>query len=398
MCPICLHFQAETEATGDRDGGGGDDDDGKVVTADDAAAAAAENEQTEQNIETGESEQVVDGMETGEVDDDGKKEVDVDDDGNHEVAGVDTVVDELVKGAITSAKSVRGEVGGDGMANGVDVDGEFEANGELTNDSLESNALGGDEEEIDQDSLNKPDEEVENGSMGNREISAQKHDNQSTGTKPPSSVVSGRELSATSRAQSTSSTVRNGSASSGVDRKQQRSAKSGTSQKSRRDVADDGDDKSDSNDDSNQADVEIIHYKSSNEAGPAEDRAPSDTNKNDEPAQNEVKAEEPVEPPADANDDDEPEDKVASPSPALEIAGTVLGEPDGGQLHSAQPSGDGLDSPNEDRSVRDVIETGDMEQLAVIVLNGEGKKLLGQRSELPEIQAFLDNVPSYMAW
>lgn len=46
--------------------------------------------------------------------------------------------------------------------------------------------------------------------------------------------------------------------------------------------------------------------------------------------------------------------------------------------------------------MRDVIETGDMEQLAVIVLNGEGKKLLGQRSELPEIQAFLDNVPSYM--
>ncbi|XP_052562965.1 uncharacterized protein LOC120418960 isoform X2 [Culex pipiens pallens] len=506
--------QAETEATGDRDGG---DDGGKVVTADDAAAA--ENEQTEQNIETGECEQVADGEETGEVDDGGKKEVDVDD-GTHEVAGVDTVVDDLVKGAITSAKSVRGGDGVDGMANGVDVGGEFEANGELTNDSLESDALGangGDEEEIDQDSLNKPDEEVENGSVGNREISAQsktgtrnssaatlvgkgsrpstvtisnhsvdrngnsaasggsrvssavgdnlstsannsaksrpvsssnseqstvkinsatskktipdsaksmsngfgsrngsaisvietnnnqddqsvEHDNQSTGTRPPSRVVSGRELSATSRAQSTSSTVRNGSASSGVDRKQQRSAKSGTSQKSRRDVAEDGDDKSDSNDDSNQADVEIIHYKSSNEAGPAEDRAPSDTNKNDEPAQNEVNAEEPVEPePAvDANDDDEPDDKVASPSPALEIAGTVLGEPDGGQLHSAQPSGDGLDSPNEDRSVRDVIETGDMEQLAVIVLNGEGKKLLGQRSELPEIQAFLDNVPSYM--
>ncbi|KAL1392874.1 hypothetical protein pipiens_012150, partial [Culex pipiens pipiens] len=109
---------AETEATGDRDGG--DDDDGKVVTAD----AAAENEQTEQNIETGECEQVVDGEETGEVDDGGKKEVDVDD-GTHEVAGVDTVVDDLVKSAITSAKSVRGGDGVDGMANGVDVGGEF---------------------------------------------------------------------------------------------------------------------------------------------------------------------------------------------------------------------------------------------------------------------------------
>lgn len=37
-----------------------------------------------------------------------------------------------------------------------------------------------------------------------------------------------------------------------------------------------------------------------------------------------------------------------------------------------------------------------MEQLAALVLNGEGKKLLGTRSTQPEIQAFLDNVPSYM--
>lgn len=37
-----------------------------------------------------------------------------------------------------------------------------------------------------------------------------------------------------------------------------------------------------------------------------------------------------------------------------------------------------------------------MEQLAVIVLDGEGGKLLGRHSNQPEIQAFLDNVPSYM--
>ncbi|XP_058815682.1 uncharacterized protein LOC131679118 isoform X6 [Topomyia yanbarensis] len=50
----------------------------------------------------------------------------------------------------------------------------------------------------------------------------------------------------------------------------------------------------------------------------------------------------------------------------------------------------------QDRSLQEVIDSGDMEQLAVIVLNGKGGKLLGRRSELPEIQAFLDNVPSYM--
>ncbi|XP_062546363.1 uncharacterized protein LOC134212475 isoform X5 [Armigeres subalbatus] len=51
---------------------------------------------------------------------------------------------------------------------------------------------------------------------------------------------------------------------------------------------------------------------------------------------------------------------------------------------------------NQGQSIQETIESGDMEQLAVIVLNGDGGKLLGRRSEQPEIQAFLDNVPSYM--
>ena len=43
-----------------------------------------------------------------------------------------------------------------------------------------------------------------------------------------------------------------------------------------------------------------------------------------------------------------------------------------------------------------MVEFGDMEQLASIVLSGNGKKLLGMISIQPEIQAFLDNVPTYM--
>lgn len=37
-----------------------------------------------------------------------------------------------------------------------------------------------------------------------------------------------------------------------------------------------------------------------------------------------------------------------------------------------------------------------MEQLAALVLNGEGERLVGQMSQNGELQAFLDNVPSYM--
>lgn len=37
-----------------------------------------------------------------------------------------------------------------------------------------------------------------------------------------------------------------------------------------------------------------------------------------------------------------------------------------------------------------------MEQLASLVLNGEGEKLVGQSSDNPELQTFLENVPVYM--
>ncbi|KAH8307053.1 hypothetical protein KR044_004237 [Drosophila immigrans] len=51
---------------------------------------------------------------------------------------------------------------------------------------------------------------------------------------------------------------------------------------------------------------------------------------------------------------------------------------------------------DEDARLLEVIEAGDMEQLAEIVLNGEGARLLSLKSKEPEIQAFLNNVPSYM--
>lgn len=49
-----------------------------------------------------------------------------------------------------------------------------------------------------------------------------------------------------------------------------------------------------------------------------------------------------------------------------------------------------------DPEVEKLLGNGNMEQLAALVLNGEGRRLLGRQSGNPELQAFIDNVPTYM--
>lgn len=49
-----------------------------------------------------------------------------------------------------------------------------------------------------------------------------------------------------------------------------------------------------------------------------------------------------------------------------------------------------------DPEVENLLENGNMEQLAALVLNGEGRRLVGRQSNNPELQAFIDNVPAYM--
>lgn len=96
-------------------------------------------------------------------------------------------------------------------------------------------------------------------------------------------------------------------------------------------------------------------------------------------------------------------DVTDSPSPPLEIEGRVEGEPDNRQTES----GNAFEAAQTGRVARSgsdlivddiqtIIERGDMEQLAALVLNGEGTQLVGMESKQPEIQAFLDNVPAYM--
>lgn len=53
-------------------------------------------------------------------------------------------------------------------------------------------------------------------------------------------------------------------------------------------------------------------------------------------------------------------------------------------------------SAEEDEEVKNLVEAGNMEQLANLVLNGEGHRLMGHTSDDPELQGFLNNVPAYM--
>lgn len=49
-----------------------------------------------------------------------------------------------------------------------------------------------------------------------------------------------------------------------------------------------------------------------------------------------------------------------------------------------------------DTEVEQLTQNGNMEQLAELVLNGEGRRLVGRQSSNPELQSFIDNVPAYM--
>ncbi|XP_039309739.1 uncharacterized protein LOC105196161 isoform X2 [Solenopsis invicta] len=54
-------------------------------------------------------------------------------------------------------------------------------------------------------------------------------------------------------------------------------------------------------------------------------------------------------------------------------------------------------SMGRDPEVESLLDDGNMEQLAALVLNGEGRRLIKRQSGNPELQAFIDNVPAYMA-
>ncbi|KAH8308888.1 hypothetical protein KR059_002762, partial [Drosophila kikkawai] len=83
------------------------------------------------------------------------------------------------------------------------------------------------------------------------------------------------------------------------------------------------------------------------------------------------------------------EDGSESLTSAMAIEGFVQGAPEDYTVQSQT-------AVDEDTRIQGIVESGDLEQLAEIVLNGDGGRLMGLKSPEPEIQAFLNNVPSYM--
>ncbi|XP_051860134.1 uncharacterized protein LOC117570110 isoform X2 [Drosophila albomicans] len=126
-----------------------------------------------------------------------------------------------------------------------------------------------------------------------------------------------------------------------------------------------------------------------------------------------------VEPEKTADDEDEEDDDedVIAPTPSgsqqqeqqqakqqeqqpAELDQDLVPDNDGGDSLTSSLAIEGfVQGASEDYTdarLQEIIESGDMEQLAEIVLNGEGGRLLSLKSKEPEIQAFLNNVPSYM--
>lgn len=78
------------------------------------------------------------------------------------------------------------------------------------------------------------------------------------------------------------------------------------------------------------------------------------------------------------------------------IEGIVNGENEVETLNEQGQEAEGSEGKPDESDVASMVESGNMEQLAAIVLNGNGDRLVGQNSNNPELQSFLDNVPVYM--
>ncbi|XP_054089889.1 uncharacterized protein LOC105209401 isoform X4 [Zeugodacus cucurbitae] len=156
--------------------------------------------------------------------------------------------------------------------------------------------------------------------------------------------------------------------------------------------------------------------------GDGDDSAPQTPAKDDEEAANEAEEGGEDEAPltngdAEANDvnghneaeaEAEPEVENAEAAEAEDVAGeeayAAAGDETAAEtevkadaLAEAQAAPEVETTEAEESEIRDAIDAGDMEQLAQIVLNGDGNKLVDLHSHNPDIQAFLSNVPNYMS-
>uniref|UniRef100_A0A1A9WYG8 Arginine kinase n=1 Tax=Glossina brevipalpis TaxID=37001 RepID=A0A1A9WYG8_9MUSC len=88
----------------------------------------------------------------------------------------------------------------------------------------------------------------------------------------------------------------------------------------------------------------------------------------------------------------ESEERDSPITPSLAIEGFVAGASEDNTVQSQTAAFD-----HNEKELQQIVAAGDMEKLAQIVLNGDGEKLSNVKAKVPEVQAFLDNVPNYMS-
>lgn len=151
--------------------------------------------------------------------------------------------------------------------------------------------------------------------------------------------------------------------------------------------------------DSKEDDNETTHQEDENNIGEDEDnKSPISSPKINSPARTISINNSPINSkpnsPAKAKNIDEVENDIEVVDGEGVIEGVVNGE---NEVESVNEEGtSATDIKSIDPEIAALIESGNMEQLAALVLNGQGEKLVGQKSDNAELQAFLDNVPIYM--
>lgn len=88
------------------------------------------------------------------------------------------------------------------------------------------------------------------------------------------------------------------------------------------------------------------------------------------------------------------EEEAESPPPPPEPTPPPE-EQEEAEKDESESNGMAVDEESEETSASNFVDYN-MEQLAAIVLTGEGHRLVGRQSSNPELQAFIDSVPGYM--
>ncbi|XP_076643391.1 uncharacterized protein LOC143353732 [Halictus rubicundus] len=136
---------------------------------------------------------------------------------------------------------------------------------------------------------------------------------------------------------------------------------------------------------------------------PAEEAEEAKEEENAEPEaeEEETKVDDADAKPEDAEQEDENKEQEERNEPSTGDSGVDDPANDEDQViageHEELPEAELNDaSMSADPEIEKLLENGNMEQLAMLVLNGEGRRLVGRHSGNPELQAFIDRVPSYM--